>query len=431
VADDDIKIRIGADASGVKQGTQEAQGILTKGLDFLKQHAAVSYAAAGYAAFSFAKDAVQAASEAEEAQRKLGDAYERFPALADVSLKSLNELADAQMNRSRFDDDAVRSSEAVLAQFGLTGKEIEKLIPLVVDYAAKTGQDVPTSAEALGKALLGNTRGLKDVGIDMQTTGDHAVDFQTLIDELGTHVRGFAETDLETTSGKMAALNVKMGELKEKIGTELIPILSDLVDALGPVIDATGTLIEHWDALHDRVENMKGPLGDFGVFLTGSVIDVLRKAKEEIGKTDDALAFLWGNLQQVTDVGGGFVSVLHGIADAADAAWRQLKRLADLIPTIHVPNPLSGLFGSLNPFAASPAPGTGTFAGVGGGGRPGVSALAGGVGGRAVGGSSSSSVTLNVHGNIGDPVVLGRRILAALDAAGRVDGNRHLRRLAS
>ena len=43
-------------------------------------------------------------------------------------------------------------------QFGLTGKQIEDLLPLVADYAAKTGKDLPDAATTLGKALLGNTR---------------------------------------------------------------------------------------------------------------------------------------------------------------------------------------------------------------------------------------------------------------------------------
>ena len=62
------------------------------------------------------------------------------------------------MNKTKFDDDAFASGQAVLAQFKLSGKQIENLTPLLADYAAKTGKDLPTAAETLGKSFLGNTR---------------------------------------------------------------------------------------------------------------------------------------------------------------------------------------------------------------------------------------------------------------------------------
>lgn len=432
MAGEDITIRIGADATGVRQGVQESQTTLQRGFNFIKENAAVAYAAAGYAALNFMKQSVQAAMESEQAQTALADAYKRFPALADTTIGKLNELADAQMKRSRFDDDAVRSSIAMLAQVGLTGKQMSELIPLVVDYAAKTGKDLPAAADVFLKALQGNGRGLKEVGIDFQGTGDLATDFGTVIDTVGPKVRGFAEVDLETTSGKMAALNVKIGELKEKIGTELIPIISDTVDALMPMIDALGWAVDKYSDMKRGVENMTGPMHDFGVLFLGNIVEVLKEGIYQFGRTDEMLGGLGKALYEsvagvpfIADQWRFLARAIDAVGDAAKDAFGWVGDLISKLGNI----PGAGWIGDklgIGGRAVAPA-GVGTFAGAGATGsltrsRASVPAVAAG---------TSTAVTINVHGNVGDPVILGRRILQALEAAGRVDSNRTLRRLAS
>src|SRR4029077_7256084 len=162
-----IRVRFLADTSQVGAGVREMGSGISQGLGL----ASLGWAAAGTAAVAFATDSVKAAMDAEEAQNHLADAYKRFPALHDVTLKSLNDLADATLRKTKFDDEAARAAETPLAQYNLTGKQILELTPLVADYAAKTGKELPDAAQSIGKALLGNTRALKDVGIQYKMTG--------------------------------------------------------------------------------------------------------------------------------------------------------------------------------------------------------------------------------------------------------------------
>lgn len=133
-----------------------------------KVAAVAAGAGVGAGLIEFGKVSVEAYTESEKAQTKLTDAYRRFPALADVGLEKLKALAEETQRKTKFDHNAAMEAEAQLAQYHLTGSQIEQLLPLVADYAAKTGKDLPEAAGLLGKAMLGNTRALKDIGINFQ-----------------------------------------------------------------------------------------------------------------------------------------------------------------------------------------------------------------------------------------------------------------------
>lgn len=140
-----------------KAGTAEAKSGLAGLLD---SGAAVGlgYAAIAGAAVKFGVDSVKAAGDAEKAVSELEDAYQKFNATHDVTLSSFEKLSQQLQDTTRFSRESADAAETQLMQFGLTGKQIEDLLPLVADYAAKTGKDLPDAATTLGKALLGNTR---------------------------------------------------------------------------------------------------------------------------------------------------------------------------------------------------------------------------------------------------------------------------------
>lgn len=185
-------------------------------------------AAAGLAIVGFAKSSIEAYSEAEESQKKLEDAFQRFPKLADVNINALRSLDSELQKKTKYDDDVIASGQAVIAQFGLTGKQVQSVTPLLVDYASRTGKDVPAAAQDLGKALLGNAKALKNIGISYKATGDRTTDFNNITGLLRQQVGGFAEKEGSTTAGKLAILKNQFGELEETVGKKLIPVLTTL-----------------------------------------------------------------------------------------------------------------------------------------------------------------------------------------------------------
>lgn len=202
----------------------------------------VGLAAVGVALLKFGADSVQAFADADAQQRKLAFAFEKFPALADTSQQALQRLNTELQKKTRFDDDAIASAQANIAQYGLTGDEIKKLTPLMLDYAAKTGKDVTTASSDLGKAILGNGKALKNIGVDFEDTGSAAGNLQQLLDGLGSKVSGFAEVDVQTASGKLENMKNRFGEIQEKVGSLLMPVLDELSvkiqDKVLPAIEA-------------------------------------------------------------------------------------------------------------------------------------------------------------------------------------------------
>lgn len=196
------------------------------------------------------KDSVAAYAEAEQSQLQLQDAFTRFPKLADTNIASLQELNSELMKKTKFDDDAIASGQAVLAQFNLTGKQLKSVTPLLLDYASKTGQDVPSAAGKLGKAFLGNTKALKELGINYKSTGDQAKDTENIIKLLSGAVGGFAEKEGKTAAGRAEILKNTFGEIQEEIGKKVLPVLMALGTFLLEKVIPAIELVVEWLVAH-------------------------------------------------------------------------------------------------------------------------------------------------------------------------------------
>lgn len=198
-------------------------------------------AAAAVGIIKFGTDAARAFGESEDAAAQLTAAQARFPAILDVTTAAFNAQALALQKKIKFDDESITVGQATLAQFELTGKQIEALIPLVADYAQKSGKDMAEAATDVGKALLtGQGRALKAVGIEFTSTGDKAKDFALMQDLLRAKVGGAAEAAGTTATGKMAILKNEFGEIQEKVGAKLVPALIKLAEVGLKVVDWIG-----------------------------------------------------------------------------------------------------------------------------------------------------------------------------------------------
>ena len=199
--------------------------------DKFQAGANIAMAAVAVGAVEFAKKSVEAYSEHEDAQTKLAYAFQQFPALADTNVSSLNALNEELQKKTGYDRDATSAAEASLAQYGLTGAQITQLTPLIQDYAAKTGTDMATAADQVGKAMLGQGRALKGVGIDFTDTGSVAGNFQETVAGLTDKVGGFADTMGGTAAGKTKILGEQWKDLEATAGEKLLPALTKLTDA--------------------------------------------------------------------------------------------------------------------------------------------------------------------------------------------------------
>ena len=251
----------------------------------MSQAGVAAFAVLGAAAIAFAVDAVRSAIEAEQVLAQLRNV------VGDTS--AFEAQATALQRLTGFQDESILSADALLARFELTEEQVRQAIPTVLDFARATGRDVPAAASAVGKALLGNTRALKDVGIDYTRTGDAATDFRNILGLLQDRVSGSAADFGKTTAGQLAILTAEFDEAKEEIGREFLPIilevapiLVDLAHVVGDVVpaalqssvDALRPFIESLSAVDDLVTQISGSTEDasVGSDLLASALDGIR-----------------------------------------------------------------------------------------------------------------------------------------------------------
>lgn len=215
-------------ASGVFNGVGGAsQGMSTK---IATAANAVGGAMATRAVVNFGQDSYAAFSESQQSAVELQYALDQFPLTADTNAEALMRLNSQLALKTKFDDDATASGQAVLAQFGLTGAQIEEMTPLLQDYAARTGKDLPTAAADLGKALQGQGRALKTIGLDLTDTGTASGNYTQLMAGLRDQVGGFAEEQGASAAGTADRMKNSFGELQETTGGLLAPAIEFLTE---------------------------------------------------------------------------------------------------------------------------------------------------------------------------------------------------------
>lgn len=234
---------------GVEGTATKMSGKLSgMGLAFAGLGTAAAVAGAAIA-IDFGKESVAAFTEAQAQSAKFDDAMSRFKGLSTYK-GALDDLAQSLALKTKFDDDETKAAIGTLARYNLTGKQLETLTPLVQDFAVATGKDLGTASVLTGKALLGNTKALKELGISYKPTGNKAKDFANITQLLRDKVGGFAEKEGKTAAGTSEILANQFGEVKEKVGSYLVPALTALgqmiITKVIPAIQiAVGWLSEH------------------------------------------------------------------------------------------------------------------------------------------------------------------------------------------
>ena len=295
-----------ADLAKTSAATATQTGKMGGALTALKGIGVLAYAAIGTAAVSFAADAIAAAREHEVAVTRLRDAVGN-------AADSFEDQATALQQLSGFSDEAIIDATTLLSKYDLTASQLRELNPLVVDYARFTGKDVATAAGDLGKALLGNTRALKAVGVEYVATGNRTRDLATLMAALEAKVGGAAAAFGETSEGKAAKLRESFEELKEAIGEGLLPTLDSLTESIQGLADIINS--DGLRAVIDMGERIRG-LASY--MFTGRL--EFKKFTEtiEVGSVT------------ATQSADEIAEAIENAGSAAGKSGRQLVRFADL-----------------------------------------------------------------------------------------------------
>src|SRR5688572_2460205 len=237
----ELLVKIGADVEGLKKGSAEMNTLLQKlqadsdkaggGFSRLQSTtislaAAVSLAKDAYRLFSgvlstvsgVAAELASAASDQEDALLQLRNALELTGNASDEVVAAFEAQADALQKQSRFADEAVNSVQALLTRFGVVPEDMGAATQAVADFASATGTDLTTAAEAVGRAVEGQARGLKAYGITLEDTGSKSKNLANAVAALNDRFGGSAAASVENMRGQIAVLSNAYGEIQETLG---------------------------------------------------------------------------------------------------------------------------------------------------------------------------------------------------------------------
>lgn len=168
--------------------------------------------------------------EAEKVDAQLEARLRSTAGAAGLTKRQLDELAEATARKTTFDDEAVKSAEALLLTFTRIGGDVfPRAIDAITDMSVAMEQDLQTSVIQVGKALNDPIQGVaaltrvgvqfsdqqKDLIEKLVETGRVAEAQAVILAELETQFGGAAEAARDTLGGALQALKNAFDDLLE------------------------------------------------------------------------------------------------------------------------------------------------------------------------------------------------------------------------
>lgn len=275
--------------------------------------------------------AVSAAREAQEANDNLKIALQAVGQGYDQNAKRIDAWATAMQRAFKVSDE---DAKAALAQLIPVMGSVDGAMAhgaLVADVAAKKQIGLAEAAKIVGLAAQGNLRGLRDMGIILESTGNKGKDAEAALAKLRQLTAGAATA--QAARDPFALMKESLNEILEKLGKALLPTLA----LIGEKLSAFFTGLSESGQLVAIIDSLASGFSKITDFLISAAMHI-----EQFGKTilnfvsglpgKIADAFMSGELAtRIMDVvGSGFVM----IAKASMAGLKFLgKSLWDMIVT--------------------------------------------------------------------------------------------------
>jgi len=126
--------------------------------------------AAGTAAFAIGVSAVKAAVEAQKEDALLEQSIKNLTNATAAQTKATFDYLDAAENAAGVNADQLKPSFERILRNVKDLTKAQNILDVAQDVAAGTGKSLTEVADSLARAYDGNVKGLKDLGIELQTT---------------------------------------------------------------------------------------------------------------------------------------------------------------------------------------------------------------------------------------------------------------------
>jgi hypothetical protein len=240
----------------------------------------VAALATGALAVKLGVDAVKAAIADEKSQALLANSLRNTTGATDSAIAATEAWIDQTQRAYGVVDDELRPALAKLAAMTGSVTNAQKLLGLAIDVSAGGGVDLGAATNAVTKALQGNYKALKNLGVPITDAMVKAKDLNAVLALTAKTFGGAAATRANTFEFRMKRLGIAFDEAKESLGMALMPALEGLFTILiTKVIPAVQTfLTENGDKLVAVMENAIKSVVGFG-FVVFKVFAFVAKHK--------------------------------------------------------------------------------------------------------------------------------------------------------
>ena len=263
-------------------------------------------------------DGVSAAAESEENFNQLAVALGNAGNFSTETFKRFKALGEEIQNTTKFSDDAVISSVALLESMtNLSADGLEQATKAAVDLAATYKLSLEDATTRVAKAANGQTQSLEKLGIQIIEGNTNAQTFANTMAALASK-SGNAEAQLNTFSGVTDRLKNLFNQLQEATGG-IITQNPVLIAALKVVGDLFVRLADYID------QNSKALGQDFGKAIIAA-IDILKAFTVVAEVVLTVLNFLKNSIETTfTGLFGVLQAQQQFLSGDFQFAWETLK----------------------------------------------------------------------------------------------------------
>ena len=320
---------IGETQKGISSLTKTA----SEGFDGLEEHL-TSIAAIFLGGFGaeyalekvteFLSESITEAINAEDQIDRLRLALENFGRVD--ALQGLIEQSKELAERLKFlGAGDIQQVQEQLISFGkLSINQIEALTPVIIDYSVKSKKTIPEAATDIIKALNGESKALKILGIEMSGGGDVAQNYAQIMNEVAGRVNGASESFSKGAKGALAEQKQRLKDLQEEIGGKLLPVYIDFLNSLREV---TPLIKETLEPLYQFTGSVKGLIKQ----LIGADVKLepfvlfMRAFRVQIETLIKPLSLVLQGLSNLINLGGQAITFVKDLGNGVSGALGKLS----------------------------------------------------------------------------------------------------------
>ena len=175
---------------------------------------------------------IAAFAEEQEAVNRLTTALETTGNATPAVIAAYAEMATQFQNTTKYADDAITSTQAVLTTIGQVGPDQMQLaLTAVTNLASGMKIDLATAAQMVAKAIGSGGESLGKLKVALGDSIQPGMDTAEMLQAINEKFGSAAQNEMQTYAAQIAQMNNVMSDFQEMVGKVLVENLSGLLKA--------------------------------------------------------------------------------------------------------------------------------------------------------------------------------------------------------